>query len=110
MPPTKIERMSPQDHRSFGISKAHPLLTDTHNVGVTMGVTELSPGTVETHQPYDEAIYVIDGAVEVDGDGETFELTAGDCLWLPRNHPVVYRAKQACRYIYIAPTSGNPSA
>lgn len=41
------------------------------------------------HPDHEELLYVVDGRIRVETDGETFELDAGDALFVPRDEPQV---------------------
>jgi len=88
----------------FGASVAYPLIPAELNAGLRMGVAEFDRGSVEVDLTYDEAIYVLEGEIEIDGDGETHRLRPGECLWMPAGRKIVYRAPASCKFLYAIPS------
>lgn len=56
------------------------------NVFVAQPGQKLPWGT-HRHPGHEELLYVVEGAVRVDAEDETFDLAAGDALFVPRNAP-----------------------
>jgi ethanolamine utilization protein EutQ (cupin superfamily) len=98
---TKLQRQAGID---FGASTVYPLLPGTFGLGFRLGIAEFVAGSVSLDLTYDEAIYVLEGEIEIDGDGTTHKLGPGESLWMPAGRQIVYRAAAPCRFLYAIPT------
>lgn len=103
-PPARIEKLPRQPGKATGVATAFPFLTVDHGAGMRAGVSEMSTGEVEFDLPFNEGIFMLEGELEIDGDGETHALAAGEFLWMPQGRKIVYRAKSPVRFLYMIPS------
>ncbi len=103
--PLKIEKLPRQPGKATGVANAFPFLTVDHGAGMRVGLSEIAPGEVNFDLPFNEGIFVIDGELEIDGDGVTHTVAPGEFLWMPKGRPIVYRAKVPTRFLYMIPTT-----
>ena len=66
------------------------------STGGVLGVVEVraAPGfspPLHLHQREDEAFWLLEGALTVVCDGQTFEASTGSFVWLPRGRPHTFR-------------------
>lgn len=102
---SKIEKLPRKPGIESGVSTAFPLLTADHDAGMRVGVAEFSPGTVNMDLTFNEGIFVLEGEIEIDSDGETHAASAGEFLWMPKGRKIVYRAKVPTRFLYMIPAT-----
>ena len=66
-------------------------LIGPHNsASLSGGVVVYERLTVDWDLPFDEMITVIDGAMTIRSEGETFALAPGDVAWFPAHTPLSY--------------------
>lgn len=102
---SKIEKLPRQPGKATGVATAFPFLTADHEAGMRVGVSEIVPGEVDFDLPFNEGIFVLEGELEIDGDGTTHVIPAGEFLWMPEGRRIVYRAKIPTRFLYMIPTN-----
>jgi ethanolamine utilization protein EutQ len=100
---TKIQKLQRQPGLPFGVTTAYPILSSDFEAGMRIGISESAPGSVDLDLTYDEAIYMLEGEMDIESEGETHALSPGDFLWMPRGRQIVYRMKTACKYLYAIP-------
>jgi ethanolamine utilization protein EutQ (cupin superfamily) len=93
----------------MGVASVRPLLGRDDEAGMLVGISEFKPGSVDLDLTYDEGVFMLEGEIEIDGDGETHRVAPGEFLWLPRGRKIVYRAAAPCRFLYVIPGSIPPS-
>ena len=79
------------------------------NIGVDLVEVVLPPGARVSFAPLpanyaeSEYIWLFEGALEMEGNGQIFRLEAGDCLYLTLNDKHVFhnRSSEPCRYAVI---------
>lgn len=103
---TAIRKLERQPGLDFGAATAFPILSADLKAGMRIGISEFVAGSVDLYLPYDEAIYMLEGEIEIDGDGETHALKPREFLWMPKGRKIVYRAKAPCRFLYAIPDPG----
>lgn len=103
---SKIEKLPRQPGKATGVANAFAFLTADHEAGMRAGISEIAPGAVDFELPFDEGIFVVEGELEIDGDGATHVIAAGEFLWMPGGRRIVYRAKTPTRFLYMIPTHG----
>lgn len=106
-PSNRVQKLPRLPGLPFGISTAYPLLPEHLSKTLKFGISEFVPGVVETDLTYDEALYMLEGQVEIEADGETHVLTAGEAIWMPRGRRLAYRASQPCRLLWIIPSASE---
>jgi len=107
MPPiSRIEKLPRQPGKVTGVATTFPFLTVDQGAAMRVGVSEIAPGEVHLDLPFDEGIFVLDGELEIDGDGATHTLAAGEFLWMPAGRAIVYRASAPARFLYMIPSNG----
>jgi len=104
-PISKITKLPRQPGKATGVATAFAFLTADHQAGMRMGITEFAPGEVDFDLPFNEGIFVLEGELEIDGDGKTHVIPAGEFLWMPEGRKIVYRAKVPTRFLYMIPTN-----
>ena len=103
---SKIEKLPRQPGKANGVATASAFLTADHQAGIRVGVSDITPGEVDFELPFDEGIFVIEGELEIDGDGSTHVVNAGEFVWMPEGRKIVYRAKVPTRFLYMIPSHG----
>lgn len=103
---SKIEKLPRQPGKTTGVATAFAFLTADHQAGMRAGISEIAPGEVDFELPFNEGIFVIDGELEIDGDGKTHVIAPGEFLWMPEGRKIVYRAKVPTRFLYMIPSNG----
>ena len=105
----RFTKLTRQAVISSGLVTIFPLISKaTGNPPFGLGVSEHQPGTVNVNLNYDEAIYLLNGDLEVVCGEERHELAPGECLWMPRGAQIQYVVKRECQYIYVtSPASPN---
>lgn len=93
-----------QEALVFGPAKAFRIITADDNAGIRVGVTEFAVGEYEMDLTYSEGLYILEGEISLEADGKAHSLKAGDFLWMPANRKITYRAKQACKFLYVIPS------
>lgn len=101
---SKIERLCPQPGLVSGVATAFPFLSAADGAGVRVGVSEFSPGEVAIDLGFDEGIFVLDGEMEIEGDGDKHVLGVGEFLWMPGGREIIYRARTPARILYVIPS------
>ena len=64
------------------------------------GIEYLENVTIDWTVTYDEVLFVHQGALTVEFDGERHDCTVGDIVWLPSGTSLRYIAKERCGYFY----------
>jgi ethanolamine utilization protein EutQ (cupin superfamily) len=100
---TKIQKLPRQAGLPFGVTTAYPILSRDFEAGMRIGISESAPGALDLDLTYDEAIYMLEGEMDIESEGETHPLKPGDFLWMPRGRQIVYRMKTTCKYLYAIP-------
>ncbi|MFT3722925.1 MAG: cupin domain-containing protein [Hyphomonadaceae bacterium] len=98
-----MQKLPLQPGMVFGPATAFPALKADDGAAIRMGVTEFAVGEYEMDLTYDEGLYILEGEISLEADGETHQLKVGDFLWMPANRRIVYRAKQRCKFLYVIP-------
>ena len=106
----KFLKLSTQEPRPAGGATIFPILSKFHgNPPFGFGISETVAGVVELELNYDEAIYVLDGEMDIVAGEERHSLSPGDFLWMPRGPKIKYVVERdRCRFIYVvSPASPN---
>lgn len=80
---------------------------DGTELGVGWG--RLSNARIPWTIRYDEVLTVFEGVLRLQANGETHELHARDCIWLPNGTEVVYEAESALIHFAIHPSNWHQS-
>ena len=106
--------MDPQRPRIFRASarSLSPAVTPTGstaiarevNAGISThmgaGIEYLERVTIDWTVTYDEVLFIHEGALTVEFDGECYDCTPGDIVWLPSGTSLRYIARERCGYFY----------
>jgi ethanolamine utilization protein EutQ (cupin superfamily) len=105
----KFTKITRQTELVSGLVTIFPMITKAAgNPPFGLGVSEHKPGVVDLNLNYDEAIYLLDGDLEIASGEERYQLAPGECLWMPRGAKISYVVRQSCRYLYVtSPASPN---
>jgi ethanolamine utilization protein EutQ len=102
---TPIQKLRPQTGVDVGGATVFRILTEDHGAGMRIGVAEFQPGSVDLDLTYDEAVYVLEGELQIESEGAAHALIPGDLLWMPRGRQIVYRAQAPCRILFAIPAA-----
>ena len=106
--------MDPQQPRIFRASSRTllPAVTESGSTAIARevnagfsahigaGIEYLENVTIDWTVTYDEVLFVHQGALTVEFDGERHDCTVGDIVWLPSGTSLRYIAKERCGYFY----------
>ena len=106
---SKIEKLAPKAAIEMGVSSVRPFLGRSDGAGMLAGISTFQPGSVDLDLTYDEGVFMLEGEIEIDSDGETHHVGPGEFLWMPRGRKIVYRAATPCRLLYVIPGSIPPN-
>lgn len=68
---------------------------------VTLFAFDEGQGLSEHTVPFDALVYLVDGKVEITISGKQHNLSAGDILLMPANHPHALKAVQKMKMLLI---------
>jgi ethanolamine utilization protein EutQ (cupin superfamily) len=102
---TVVRTLPLQEAIVAGPASTFRYITADDNAGVRVGVTEFAVGEYEMDLTYSEGLYILEGEISLEADGRIHALKAGDFLWMPANRKITYRAKKACKFLYVIPSA-----
>ena len=76
-------------------------IVDQKGGTVTLFAFDKGQGLSEHTAPFDAMVYAIDGNVKVTISGKTFELSAGDAIIMPANHPHALQATERFKMMLV---------
>lgn len=100
---SKMQTLPFQKGIESGVSTAFPLLALADQAGVRCGVSHLQPGTLDMDLTYDEVLYLLEGQVTLESEGESFPLAVGEALWMPANRHIRYSISAPSKMLYVIP-------
>lgn len=105
----RFAKLQHQTPKASGLVTVFPIISrKTGNPPFGLGISEHKPGIVNLNLNYDEAIYMLEGDLEIVCGEERYKLETGDVMWMPRGAEMQYVVVKACRYIYVtSPASPN---
>ena len=69
------------------------------------GFAKLKKARIEWTVKYDEVLLVLDGHVKVHTKQGVIEAHPKDCIWLPKDTPLIYEAESALIFYAIYPSN-----
>jgi ethanolamine utilization protein EutQ (cupin superfamily) len=83
-------------------SKIAEILPTTGDTQMACGIHELfASETVVENAPVDDVLYILEGEVEIESDGEIENFKAGDFAYLRAGARQVFRVRDRVKHIYI---------
>lgn len=98
-----VQKLSLQDGLVYGPAKAFPILKVEDGVGLRIGISEFAVGEHKMDLTYAEVLYILEGEIFLEADGNSHLLKVGDFFWMPAHRKIAYRAEQACKFLYVIP-------
>ncbi len=71
---------------------------DSSSIGA--GVEYLEHVTIDWTVTYDEVLFIVEGVLTVEFEGESYDCFPGDIVWLPNGTRLRYIARERAGYFY----------
>ena len=75
-------------------------INDQISTSMGAGIETLDSVSIDWTVTYDEILFIKEGQMLIEAEGQTHHCREGDIVWLPNGTRLVYRAPAKCTYFY----------
>jgi ethanolamine utilization protein EutQ (cupin superfamily) len=87
-----------------------PVVNRRFSTGLGAGIGVFENCAIEWTVTYDEVLFIKDGTFTLRVGGNAYRAGPGDILWIPKDTPLVYEAKERVVFFYaVYPADKSPS-
>jgi len=87
-----------------------PVVNRRVSTGLGAGIGVFENCAIEWTVTYDEVLFIKDGNFTLRIDGKAYRAGPGDILWIPKDTPLVYEARERVVFFYaVYPADKSPS-
>ena len=110
MSDVKHFRMSDLDLTPNEDGPTVPVVNAGYSRGLGAGIGVFENISMPWTVAYDEVLFIKDGRLTLRVGGKAFLAGPGDILWIPKDTPVIYEAKERVTFFYaVHPVGASPS-
>lgn len=96
-----VKKMQPMAPIQMGLSAVSRLIGKESGVGVAMGFSQFTAGSMDLEVNDPEIFVLVEGDLTVTNEGTQHTLVPGEAIWMPAGSSVGLTVLDSCKLLYL---------